>query len=286
MAKRIVVVCTYPDLADIVRQIGGKKVRVYSLAKGYEDPHRVEPRPSHVVLLRKADMLVRVGMDLDLWVHSLIDASRNPKIRWGAKGYVDVSAGVPKLEVPKGKVSPRMGHAHVYGNPHFLLGPSNMRKVVENILAGLARVDPANKSYYLRRANSFLRTLSSYFARWKRMLAPYRGRRFVSYHKYWAYFCKDFGLVEFGTIEPKPCIPPSPSHVQGLIKRMKKAGNVKLIICANFFPTRFPSQIARETGAKLVRVPIMVGGEKGVDSYIKLIDTIVRRVVAALKAKK
>lgn len=282
---RIIVVCTYPDLADLVRQVGGSRVVAYSIAKGYEDPHRVEPRPSHVMLLRKAHMVVRIGMDLDLWLNSLIQASGNPRIRWGAPGYVDVSEGVRKLEVPKGKVTPRAGHWHVYGNPHFLLGPTNMRQVLANILAGLARVDPKGESYYLSRANAYLGTLSKEFAEWKRLLAPHRGTKFISYHKYWAYFCKDFGLVEFGNIEPKPCIPPSPAYIQSLIKRAKGAG-VRLVIHENIYPSKFPALVAREIGAKMVTVPIMVGGEKGVDTYIELIDTIVRRIAAALRGRK
>lgn len=278
---RVIVVCTYPDLADLVRQVGGPRVVAYSLAKGYEDPHRVEPRPSHVVLLRRAHMVVRVGMDLDLWLNSLIQAAGNPRIKWGAKGYVDVSKGVRKLEVPKRKVTPRAGHWHVYGNPHFLLGPSNIRQVLANILAGLARVDPKGRSYYLKRANSYLRLLSKKFSGWKRLLAPYRGTKFISYHKYWAYFCKDFGLVEFGNIEPKPCIPPSPAHIRNLIKRAK-AARVRLVVHENIYPSKFPRLVARAIGARMVTVPIMVGGEKGVDTYIKLIDTIVRRIARAL----
>ena len=282
---KVVVVCTYPDLADLVRQVGGSRVAVYSIAKGYEDPHRVEARPSHVALLRRADMVVRIGMDLDLWLNPLLQAAGNPKIKWGAPGYVDTSTKVRKLEVPKGKVTGRLGHWHVYGNPHFLLGPTNIRAVLAAILAGLARVDPKGKSYYLKRANAYLKKLGRKYAEWKRILAPYRGTKFISYHKYWAYFCKDFGLVEFGNIEPKPCIPPSPAYIQSLIKRAKRAG-VKLVIHENIYPSKFPRMIARAIGARMVTVPIMVGGEKGVNTYIDLIDTIVKRIAAALRGRR
>ncbi|HUV04737.1 MAG TPA: metal ABC transporter substrate-binding protein [Armatimonadota bacterium] len=279
---KINVVTTTPDLADIARSIGGSKVSAISLARGDQDMHFVEPRPSMVNYLRKADLFVRVGMDLDIWAQGLVDAARNKKIVYGAQGYVDASTGIRKLEIPTVKLDPSMGHIHIYGNPHYWLDPANGKVIARSILAGLIRVSPGDEAYFRGNYESFANKLDKAISAWKKRLAPFDGAKVVTYHKSWAYFNNRFGLVEFGNVEPKPGIPPSPSHVNSLIKRMKGA-RVKVILMEPFYPRKFPQMIARETGAKLLIVPTSVGAMKGADSYFELFDHLANQVADALK---
>ena len=279
---KINVVTTTPDLANIARSIGGSKVSAISLARGDQDMHFVEPRPSMVNYLRKADLFVRVGMDLDIWAQGLVDAARNKKIVYGAKGYVDASTGIRKLEIPTVKLDPSMGHIHIYGNPHYWLDPANGKVIARSILAGLIRVSPDDEAYFRGNYERFADKLDKAISAWKKRLAPFHGAEVVTYHKSWVYFNNRFGLVEFGNVEPKPGIPPSPSHVNSLIKRMKGA-HVKVILMEPFYPRKFPQMIARETGAKLLIVPTSVGAVKGVDSYFELFDHLANQVVDALK---
>jgi len=279
---RINVVCTTTDLADLARQIGGSKVEVTSLMLGTQNPHVIEPRPSQVLKLSRADVLVRIGMDLDLWADSLIDAARNSRIRRGSAGYADASVGIRKLEVPTGRVDPSMGDIHIYGNPHYWLDPENAKIAAKNILAALKRASPGDSAYFERNYDSFADRIDRKMQQWKQALAPYRGQKVITYHKSWIYFLRRFGLVELATVEPKPGIPPSPSHVREVISKAKPAG-VKVIMMEPFYPRRFPDLIAKETGAKVVMVPASVGGLSGVDNYFDLIDTIVQRLAEAFK---
>ncbi|MGC9004609.1 MAG: metal ABC transporter substrate-binding protein [bacterium] len=280
---KIKVVCTIPTLSSIVKEIGGNKVEVITLAPGERDPHYVEPRPSMVVNLRDADMLVKVGMDLDMWVDSLVDASGNKKIMWGSPGYVDCSVGIKKLEVPKGRVSMKEGEIHIYGNPHYWLSPENGEIIAKNILEGLLRVAPAgDKEYFQKRAESFLSRLRAKEKEWREELKPFRGTKFVSYHRSFSYFAKCFDLDYFGTLEPKPGIPPSTAHIAKLIKDMKAEG-VKLILLETYYPRKFADMVAKETGAKVVIVPSAVGATKEAENYFSLFDTIISRIRGALK---
>lgn len=281
-SAKVKVVTTTEDLADIARNVGGSRVSVVALAKGAIDPHMVEPRPSMVNQLRDADLFVRIGMDLDVWAQSLVDAARNKDIVYGAKGYVDASVGIRKLEVPTVKLDPSMGHIHIYGNPHYWLDPANGKVIARNVLQGLCRVSPSDKSYFEQNYREYTAELDKAIAQWSQAMRPFKGTKVVTYHKSFVYFLDRFGLDEFGNIEPKPGIPPSPAHVNSLIKRMKSEG-VKLILMEPFYPKKFPEMIARETGAKLVICPSSVGCIKGVTSYIGLFDCLVSRVTAALR---
>ncbi len=280
---KVKVVCTIPLLSYIVREIGGEKVEVVTLASGERDPHYVEPRPSLVVSLRNADLLVKVGMDLDMWVDSLVDASRNTKIIWGSPGYVDCSLGIKKLEVPRGRISPKEGEIHIYGNPHYWLSPANGEIITKNILAGLLRVaPPSDHGFFKERADSFISRLREKAKEWKSSLAPFKGVKFVSYHRSFSYFAEYFGLDYLGTLEPKPGIPPSTAHIAQLIKDMKEQG-AKLILLETYYPRKFADIVAKETGAKVVVVPPAVGAMKGVDDYFSLFDTIVSAITKALR---
>ncbi|MEJ5253401.1 MAG: zinc ABC transporter substrate-binding protein [Chthonomonadetes bacterium] len=274
------VVATFTDLADITRQIGGNRVQVTALARPQDDFHLVTPRPSMALELSRAKLFVRVGMDLDLWADDLLSAARNSYILRGSPGYVDCSVRVKKLEVPTTRVDPSMGDIHIYGNPHYLFDPANAKLAAQEILEGLKRVDSAHAAEYEQRYRAFVQRLDEYLKRWQEIMAPYRGKPVVVYHKSLPYFLQRFGLQELATVEPKPGIPPSPGYLREVIARMKSA-NCRVILLEHFRPRRFADAIARETGAKVVVLPAAVGAE-GTTDYFSMIDAMVRRVASAL----
>jgi zinc/manganese transport system substrate-binding protein len=269
------VVAATPELADITKQVGGDKVSVYSIAKPNQDYHMIEPRPSDVSRIARADMVVRIGLDLDMWLDALMNAAGNPKVRHGGPGYVDASAGVAKLEVPRESITGASGDIHVYGNPHYFYDPENAKIVAHNVLEGLIRVSPGGKTVFQGNYERFAKEIDSRTAAWQRELAPYKGTQVVTYHQSAIYFLRRFGLKAFGTLEAKPGIPPSASHISDLIKRMKDQ-HVTAVAIESIYPKRFPDLIQRETGAKYVVVPYSVGS-MGTKSYIDLIDMWVTR---------
>jgi zinc/manganese transport system substrate-binding protein len=275
------VVAATPELADIAKQVGGDKVSVYSIAKPNQDYHMIEPRPSDVSKIARADIIVRIGLDLDMWLDALSNAASNPKVRRGASGYVDASVGVMRLEVPREQITGASGDIHVYGNPHYFYDPENGKIVAHNILEGLIRVSPGNRSAFQSNYEHFANEIDNRTAAWKKELAPYRGRPVVTYHSSSVYFLRRFSLVSFGQLEPKPGIPPSASHVRELIQRMKEH-KVTAVAIESVYPRRFPDLIARETGAKYVVVPYSVGS-LGTRSYIDLIDAWVTKYKEALR---
>lgn len=280
-AAKVNVVAANQDLAWITSTIGGSQVSVDYLAGSNQDPHNIDPRPSQVVKLARADMVVRIGMDLDLWFDSLIRAAGNGKILAGSRGYVDASQGIRKLEVPAGKLDPSKGDIHVYGNPHYLFGPSNVPTVADNIRDGLKRVDSAHAAAYDSNYAALVSRLNEAIPRWKAKLSKDQGKSLVTYHKSLVYFLNDFGLKEFANVEPKPGLEPTPGHVANLARDMK-AGNIKVILTENWRPRRFTDLLARESGGQVVSVPGGVGAEKGINDYFAVMDAWVDRVSAAL----
>ncbi len=276
---KLQVVTTTTDLADIAKEIGQDKIEVISLSHGDQSGcNSVEPRPSMVMGLRKADLFVRIGMAYDSWADSLIDAARNSRIVFGAPGYLDVSIGIERLEVPRGKVDAGMGHVHIYGNPHYWLDPGNGRVIAENILAGLIRITPENKEYFTRNKELFARKLDDKMKEWSMKLEPYKGRKIVSYHKSWEYFARRFGLAITATIEPKPGIPPSAAYLNHLIQQLKPLGGL-IILHENIYSVKSSALVAKETGAKIVILPIATGGMRGtVKNYIGLFDYIISQI--------
>lgn len=275
------IVASTPELADIAKQVGGNKVHVYSIAKANQDYHMIEPRPSDVSKIARADMVVRVGLDLDMWFDALSNAASNPKVRRGARGYVDASERIKKLEVPKGQITGASGDIHVYGNPHYFYDPENAKIIADNILEGLDRVSPDNKSYFKDNCKEFSEKIDHKMDQWKKELAPYKGERVVTYHQSAIYFLRRFGLKSFGTLEVKPGIPPSASHISSLIKRMKDH-HIKAVAIESIYPKRFPDLIERQTGAKYQVVPYSVGS-MGTKSYIDMIDMWVDKYKQALR---
>lgn len=278
---KIYVVTSITTLADFVKQIGGTKVEVESLGKGTQDAHYIEPRPSFVSKLRQADMVVINGLSFDVWVFPLIEAARNPNIRSGGKGYVDASLGVRPLEVPQGKVSMAHGELHPLGNPHYLTDPKRAALAVKNILDALIRISPDNAAYFHSNYTNYITILNKKIAEWNSIMAQYKGKYVVTYHKSWTYFLNAYSLKEFGTVEVKPAIPPSPSHVEQLIKEMK-ANNVKVILKEPYFPDKFPQLIAKETNSTLLVLPEWVGGAPDTETYIALMEHLISQISSAL----
>jgi zinc/manganese transport system substrate-binding protein len=282
-AAKINVVTTTTDLASLTREVGGDRVTVTALAKGYQDPHFVDPKPSYLTLLRNADLLEVVGLELEIgWLPPLLDQSRNPKIRPGGAGYLDASQGVEILDRPAGAVNRSMGDVHPNGNPHYWLEPGNAIRIAIQISQRLSTIRPADAPYFAARLQDFKTRMNDANKRWTAALAPYRGAKIVTYHRSWPNFVRRYGLNVIGYIEPKPGIPPSPSHTFELINLMKTE-KVKVILVEPFFDLKTPNSIAERTGAKVLVMYPSVGGTPATDDYFKLFDRNVTELVKALR---
>ena len=278
------VVTTTEDLASLTREVGGDRVQVTALARGYQDPHFVEPKPSFILAVSQANLLIAVGRELEIgWLPTLITSSRNAKIQPGAPGYLDASQKVKILEIPTGQITRAMGDVHSQGNPHYWLDPANGRLIAQAIRDRLAQLSPADAAYFQQRYDDFDKRLAAAEQRWDATMAPYKGTKLVTYHRSWPNFMERFGLVVMGYVEPKPGIPPSPSHTLELITSMKAQG-VKLIIVEPYFDKKTPNSIASQIGNGIVlELAPSVGGTKEAADYIKLFDYDVATVAAALK---
>lgn len=275
------VVTSTPELAAIAKEVGGARISVVSLAKPDQDYHKVEARPSDVRQVAQAALLVRVGMDIDLWMDAVINAARNSKVSRGAPGYVDASAMIRKLQVPKASITGASGDIHAMGNPHYWLDPANGKVIAYEILLGLRKVDSKNAASYDGNYSAFVKRIDAKMQQWKASMAPVKGHPVVAYHDEWIYFYTRFGLRAFGYLEPKPGIPPSAGHISDLISRMKTA-KAKAVIVPSIYPMRFPETVASATGARIVRVPYSVGS-MGTSGYINYMDAIVSAVVRGMR---
>jgi len=282
-AAPIRVVATTADLGAIAREIGGDRVTVDVLSAGYQDPHFVEPKPSFILKLVNADMLVVVGRDLEIgWLPALQAQSRNGRIQVGGPGYLDASQNVRILEIPTGPVTRAMGDVHASGNPHYWLDPANGRVIAATIRDRLSALRGADQAYFAERYADFDRRLADAERRWDAAMAPYKGTKAVTYHRSWPNFVERFGLQVIGYVEPKPGIPPTASHTVGLIQEMKRQG-VRLILVEPYFDLRTPQAIARDTGAQVLVLSPSVGGLPEAGDYIKLFDVDVNLLVSAIK---
>ena len=271
-AKKLNVITATTDFAALAQEVGGDKIDVESIAKGYQDPHFVEAKPSFLLKLRHADLLVVVGLDLEIgWLPPLITQSGNPKIQPASAGYLDASQFAEILEKPEGQVSRAMGDVHPLGNPHYWLDPDNGRRVAKGISNKLAELDPADAAYFQQRFQDFDKRLTAAEQTWENQMKPYRGRKVVTYHKSWPNFAKHFGLDVVGYIEPRPGIPPTPGHTIELIQQMKR-DSVKIIMVEPYFDLKTPNNIASGTGGRVLVMLPSVGGEKDVTDYFKLFD--------------
>jgi zinc/manganese transport system substrate-binding protein len=282
-AAALKVVTTTEGLAALAREAGGDRVQVESLSRGVQDPHFVDANPMLAVKLRGADLLVDVGLDLEIgWLPPLVNQSRNANIQPGGSRRLTAASAVRVLDVPTGPVSRAQGDLHPGGNPHFLADPRRALDVAAAISARLAQLDPAGASYYAGRLGAFRSRLEADERRWQGQLAPLKGRKVFTRHRTMTYLFDWSGLVDDGEIEPRPGVPPPPSHLAGLVEIARRDG-VKAILVENYYDTQAADVVARHSGAKVVLIPGDVGGEPGVDSYEKYVDVVVSRVAGALR---
>jgi len=281
-ADKIQVVATTTDLKALAGAVGGDLVEVDALARGNQNPHDLEVRPSLMVKVRRADVIVMNGLELDQWAEVVIQGANNPKVNPGAPGRVDASEGILVLEVPKTRVDRSMGDVHPMGNPHYTADPGMAPAVTANILNGLARVAPQSRATFERNRAAFLARLEQAQARWTETLAPLKGARVVVDHSLWAYFLTRFGLVQVASVEERPGIPATPSHVAKLIELIK-GERIKVIMTVPWGDRKLAERIGQEGGAKVVLMAPAVGGVKGADSYIETVDYNVKTLAQALK---
>ena len=277
------VVATLPDFGSIAESIGGDRIKVTSIARGSEDAHFVDARPSFIRVLNQADVLIEGGAELEIgWLPPLVNAARNGKILSDAPGHVILSRGLQLLDVPSGPVDRSMGDVHPGGNPHYWLDPVNARPMAARLAEVFSQLDAANASYYAENLKKFTATLDGKLTEWAKQLEPFKGTKVVTYHKSFDYLLKRYGLELTGTLEPKPGIEPSPTHINALVPRMKAQG-VKLILIEGFRSRRTAERVASETGAKLLVLPVSVGATPQVKDYFSLLDSDLSQIVAALK---
>src|SRR5437868_2264543 len=285
-AKKLNVVTSTTGLSALTQEVGGDRINVESIAKGYQDPHFVEAKPSFLLKLRNADLLVSVGLDLEIgWLPPLITQSGNGRIQRGANGYLDASQFAEILEIPQGTVTRAMGDVHPMGNPHYWLDPENGRRIARGIAGKLGEMDPGDASYFQQRFQDFDKRLTAAEQKWDAEMKPYRGRKVVTYHRSLPNFAKHFGLDVIGYVEPRPGIPPTPSHTIELIQLMKRE-NCKVIMVEPYFDLKTPNSIASQTGAQVVVYLPSVGGEKDVKTYFDLFDYDIALLTKAFNATK
>ncbi|MBT3242058.1 MAG: zinc ABC transporter substrate-binding protein [Bacteroidetes bacterium] len=321
LEAQIKVVCSFSDYAGIVKEIGKDKVNVEYIGQGTQDPHFIPPKPSFAMMLKKADMWITTGMDLEVWSTTLLDKARNKKVMDGAAGFVSVSDGIRIIQKVE-KADRTDGDVHLMGNPHINTGPMNWKNIADNITIGLIKVDPANSSFYQTNRDDFKNrvdiamfgdelvsmftgdalgkmldngTLMTFLENeyegaklidklggWLKEALPLRGMRFIAYHKNWAYFAETFGMDIAGYIEPKPGIPPSAKHVQYMVSLIKDQ-DIKVMLVASYFEKKSPQMIEDKTGIKAVYLPLFVGGVEEASTNFKLVDFWIRETLKATK---
>jgi ABC-type Zn uptake system ZnuABC Zn-binding protein ZnuA len=284
-AGKLRVVATLQDLAAIGAAVGGERVEATSLAKGYQDPHFVDAKPSFILQLSRADLLVVAGLELEIgYLPPMIDQSRNQAIHPGSPGYLDASAGCEILGQPTQAITRALGDVHPYGNPHYWIDPENGRTIARSIAARLAQLDPAGGPTYAANLAAFEARLGEKEQEWAAKMAPYAGSKIVTFHDSWPNFAKRFGLVVAGHVEPKPGIPPSPSHTLAIINLIQ-AERIPLILVEPYFDTKTPDFIAGKTGATVLPFYPSVGGTQEITDYFSLFDHNIDAFVAAMRSR-
>jgi zinc/manganese transport system substrate-binding protein len=272
---KVHVVTSIETFADLAQKVGGDRVEVKALSKGYMDPHFVEPKPSLVIDLNRADLLVFVGLQLEIgWLPPLVLGARNDKIQPGTPGNLDASSKIPVLDIPTTKVDRSMGDIHPSGNPHYWIPPENAVIIAREIAERLAQIDGAGAATYRANLQKFEAEVAKRRAEWEKRTAGVKGTKVVTYHKSWSYVSKWLGLVEVGYVEPKPGIPAPPSHIATLIGLMQREG-VKLILMESFYPRNTVQLVASKAGAKMLVLPSDVGATPEIKDYFALVDAVV-----------
>ena len=281
-AQKVRVVTTISDLKALTEAVGGDLVDVESLTRGTQNFHDAEVRPSMMLKLRRADLLVENGLALDAWVDVAIQGANNGNLVRGAPGRIEAARGVPLLDVPTGRVDRSMGDVHPHGNPHVTLDPGAAPVITRNIAAGLAAVAPSHRAAFEKNREAFLAKLDGEMARWSKMMEPVRGAKVVVYHPTFAYFLARFGLVQAGTVEDRPGIPPSPAHLARLIQQMR-GEKVKAVLVEPWSDRKLAERVAQEAGARAVVVAPAVGAVPGADTYLAAVDYNIRTLADVLK---
>ena len=277
------VVTSTTDLYDIAREVGGNKITATHIGEGYQDPHFIEAKPSFVLQLRNADVWAFVGLDLEIgWMPVLLDGARNPKIRQGGSGYLDVSTAVPVLDRPQGNIDRSMGDVHPLGNPHYWLDPENGRRIARLFKARFTQLDPSNAATYDANEKAFEARLNAAEKGWQSELATIKGKPVVAWHTSWRYFAEYTGMNIVAFMEPKPGVPPSPSHLYEVIQTVKRTG-AKAIVMEPFYDRKVADLVSKQTGIKVLILPPSVGGVKGLDDYIQLMKYDVSQLATAVR---
>jgi ABC-type Zn uptake system ZnuABC Zn-binding protein ZnuA len=277
------VVTSTTDLYDIARAVGGNLITANHIGEGYQDPHFIEAKPSFVLQLRNADVWAFVGLDLEIgWMPLLLDGARNSRIKFGGPGYLDVSKAMPVLDVPQGNVDRSQGDVHPLGNPHYWLDPENGRRIARLFKQKFSELDRAHEADYDRNEKAFEERLNAAEKDWQPQLAAIRGKPVIAYHTSWRYFAEYTGMKIVAFMEPKPGVPPSPSHVFEVIKDAKAAG-AKVVMQEPFYERKMSDLVAQQLGGTVLIEPASVGGIKGVDDYIALMKHDIDALAAALK---
>jgi zinc/manganese transport system substrate-binding protein len=281
-ASKLRVVTTIPDLKALTEAVGGDLVEADSLARGTQNPHDLEIRPSLMVKLRRADALVVNGLELDAWSEVAVHGLNNGRIIYGAPGHIDASRGIQPLEVPSGRVDRSMGDIHPFGNPHYTLDPGQAPTITATIVEGLARLAPQHRAAFERNRQAFVDRLERAMARWSQTLAPVRGAKAVAYHNDWLYLFQRFGITQAGTIEERPGIPASPAHLARLIRTMKEQG-VKAVVIEPWSDQQLAARVAQDGSARLVVLNAKLGQASGADAYLASTEANVNALAEALR---
>ena len=282
-AQVLRVVTTTADLGSLARDVGGDKVTVVALARGYQDPHFVDPKPSFILEVSRANLLIVIGRELEIgWLPPLINNSRNAKVQPGGTGYLDASANVKILEIPTGQITRAMGDVHPSGNPHYWLEPDNGRRIAGAIRDKLSELAPANRAYFAQRHSDFDRRLGEAQKRWSATMVPYKGAKIVTYHRSWPNFMEYFGLDVIAYVEPKPGVPPSPTHTLEVIAEMKRQ-NSKIIVVEPYFDLKTAQSVATQVGGKVLVLAPSVSGVKEATDYVQLFEYNINLLASTLK---
>ncbi len=275
---KVHVVTSIETFADLARKVGGDRIEAKALSRGYMDPHFVEPKPSLVLDLNRADLLVHVGLELEIgWLPPLVLGSRNERIQLGQPGNLDASTHIPVLDVPATRIDRSLGDIHPQGNPHYWIPPDNALIVAQEIAERLKAIDPAGGASYDANLRRFGDELGKRRVAWEKTAAPVRGTKVVTYHKSWSYVSRWLGLKEVGYVEPKPGIPAPPSHIAQLIGFMQREG-VKLILMESFYPRNTVQLVAQKASARAVVLPSDVGATAEIKDYFDLVGAVVQRL--------
>lgn len=270
---KINVVTTTTTIYDLVNEVGGDKVNVDYLCRGNQDPHFLEVMPSYMLKLRKADLVMEIGLDIEKWLPQLIDGSRNSELK-----LIDLSANIEKKEVPTTKPDASQGDIHPYGNPHYWLDPENAKIMANEIYDALVTASPGEADYFKKNLDNYISTLDKKIDTWKKEMDKLKGKPVVTFHSSWVYFADRFGLKVVGHVEPKPGIPPTPSHNAELIQIIKSS-NAKIILMENYYSDNAPNQISNITGVKVIKTPVAPYGIENVNTYIQMMDYIITQLV-------